>query len=467
MKILHVYPTSRAIRTARDAWQDTDALIPTLMRMDEFEQRCVSLGERALIDPLQRVLLLREASDFSDFEVFKVDRTLVRFIARSEGIFRFFEEMGREEVDFIRLAEADAYAEFGSHLLILAQLKNRYATLLERRGLTDTMFIPESGRFRPGFVAQYDRIELFLEGLLSRYELKLLMQVAEQTELIVHYTASPYSTKMEARLAALGVTLPQHAHTVFDLGQGTILEKAPAQTDVTANVVAVSERFEQIAEAFVQIQRMVDGGIAAERIALILPDESLKEVFRLYDKLNNLNFAMGFDYTNGRSYKILEALARHWRLPDATTQERLERYGVGEEMLGAVSASGRVDVEGFFAHIDRLELREKDPLRIARVAEAREEFVRLFPVLKLAMSEWLHLWLQMLGSIRIDDLRGGLVTVMGVLETRGVAYDGVVIVDFNDGIVPATTAKDQFLNSQVRAFADLPTRSDREALQKH
>jgi RecB family exonuclease len=42
-----------------------------------------------------------------------------------------------------------------------------------------------------------------------------------------------------------------------------------------------------------------------------------------------------------------------------------------------------------------------------------------------------------------------------------------VIVDFNDGIVPATPAKDQFLNSQVRAFADLPTRSDREALQKH
>jgi RecB family exonuclease len=56
---------------------------------------------------------------------------------------------------------------------------------------------------------------------------------------------------------------------------------------------------------------------------------------------------------------------------------------------------------------------------------------------------------------------------MGVLETRGVAFDGVVIVDFNDGIVPAPTGKDRFLDSRVRHFAGLPDRQDREALQKH
>lgn len=66
----------------------------------------------------------------------------------------------------------------------------------------------------------------------------------------------------------------------------------------------------------------------------------------------------------------------------------------------------------------------------------------------------------------MDDVRGGKVTVMGVLETRGVSFEAVVIVDFNEGVVPATSSKDQFLNSQVRAFANLPTKNDREALQK-
>ncbi|NKQ41906.1 MAG: Dna2/Cas4 domain-containing protein [Sulfurovum sp.] len=84
----------------------------------------------------------------------------------------------------------------------------------------------------------------------------------------------------------------------------------------------------------------------------------------------------------------------------------------------------------------------------------------------MGLTEWLFLWLKSLSKVTMDDVRGGLVTVMGVLETRGVRFEGVVIVDFNEGVVPATSSKDQFLNSQVRAFANLPTKHDREALQK-
>ncbi|MDQ7046696.1 MAG: CRISPR-associated protein Cas4 [Sulfurovum sp.] len=85
---------------------------------------------------------------------------------------------------------------------------------------------------------------------------------------------------------------------------------------------------------------------------------------------------------------------------------------------------------------------------------------------ELSLKEWLFLWLKSLSKVTMDDVRGGKITVMGVLETRGVSFKGVVIVDFNEGVVPATSSKDQFLNSQVRAFANLPTKNDRESLQK-
>ncbi len=467
MKTLHIYPTSRAIRAAQLQWQSSDTLVPTFMRMDAFEQQAVMLGDRGMIDPLQRVLLLREAADFEAFEVFKVDRGLVKFLARSDGLFRFFEELSQEGVGLDRLAEADAYAEFGEHLTILSQLKERYRMLLEARGLTDRMFVPEQYRLNEGFVTQFGRIEIFLEGLLSRFELELLDQVAQHTDVILHYTTSPFSGKMEARLAARGISLTPHAQNEISLTHKTNDHAPLKHTSVSASVHAVSERFEQIAEAMVQIEGMVARGIAPERIALILPDERFKESFRLYDRLNNLNFAMGFDYAHGRNYKILSALSAHWRLPDAQTAERLERYGVTEEKRAKISKEGRGTIGEFFDHLSVLELGENDPLRIARVNEATEEMLRLFLEERLPMSGWLSLWMEKLSTIRIDDLRGGMITVMGVLETRGVAYDGVVIVDFNDGIVPATTAKDQFLNSQVRAFADLPTRSDREALQKY
>ena len=467
MKTLQVYPTSRAIRAAQLQWKQSDTLVPTMMRIDEFEQRAVTLGDRALIDPLQRVLLMREAANFEAFRVFKVDRVLVKFLSSSEGLFRFFEELALEEVDFASLSEADAYAEFGEHLMILEELKSRYRDLLEAQGLTDRMFVPEIAKLHEGFAAQYERIEIFLEGLLSRYELELFVQISGHSSVILHYTTSPFSAKMESRLAGMGITLSPQSRNMIDLSRKKVLESTPNPAATKSSVIAVSERMEQISAALMAVDEMVGSGIVPERIALILPDEGFKEAFRLYDSLNNLNFAMGFDYANGRNYKILHALLQHWRRPDIRTQERLERYGLSEELMNTLSPSDKRDVERFFVMLEPLGLTENDPLRIARVAEAREELARLFPHEALRMSEWLALWLQMLDTIRIDDLRGGLITMMGVLETRGVSYDGVVIVDFNDGIVPASTAKDQFLNSQVRTFADLPTRSDREALQKH
>lgn len=56
---------------------------------------------------------------------------------------------------------------------------------------------------------------------------------------------------------------------------------------------------------------------------------------------------------------------------------------------------------------------------------------------------------------------------MGLLESRGVEFEGVVIIDFNDGVVPSKSNKDRFLNSSVRKAANLPTIADRENLQKH
>ncbi len=84
----------------------------------------------------------------------------------------------------------------------------------------------------------------------------------------------------------------------------------------------------------------------------------------------------------------------------------------------------------------------------------------------MSLKKWLFLWLKRLSKLSIDDVRGGKITVMGALETRGVAFKGVIIIDFNDGIVPAIPAKDEFLNSSVRKLANLPTKNDREALQK-
>jgi len=473
MNELHIYPTSRALRSIRQSQKSYDGFLPSLMRMDEFEQRAILLNHKIQIDPLQRILLLREAAKFDAFLDLKVDISLLKFFTKSDGLFKFFEELASENVSFNVLSEADAYAEFGMHLEILETLLYNYQQLLEDRGYTDKAFIPENYKLNFGFIKSYQKIEIHLEGYLSYFELDLLDKISKHTELIIHYSTSRFNRKMQERFNVLGIVLPDDAETAFSLTHKRIINSTHNSRDIDAKVYCVEEREEQIALAFTAVEEMVRSGIEAEKIVLILPDESFKEHFTLFDIHHNLNFAMGYDYSNGRIYKSLEALYRYWKSYDTQSKALLERYGFRPEEIDQEVTQQKVGSEIFFHFIDRLGLHDAPVLDAKkketfneRVYERYLHFTKVLEKETLTLKEWLFLWLKSLSKITIDDVRGGKITVMGVLETRGVAFDGVVIVDFNEGVVPATLSKDQFLNSQVRSFAKLPTKNDREALQK-
>lgn len=90
MNTLHIYPTSRALRKINNIQKTQEGFLPTLMRMDEFEQRAVLLENKKQIDPLKRILLLRKSARFKSFEDLKLDISLVRFFTKSDAIFKFF-----------------------------------------------------------------------------------------------------------------------------------------------------------------------------------------------------------------------------------------------------------------------------------------------------------------------------------------------------------------------------------------
>jgi len=466
MNRLQIYPTSRAIRSITEKLQHTEGFLPTLMRMDEFEKRSVVLEGCTMVDPLQRIMLLKEAASFEGFEKMKIDRSLVRFFTKSDAIFKFFEEIALEGVTLQTLAKADPYAEFETHLALLEELRERYRLLLDERGLSDRMFIPQNYTLNTSFIESYSHIEIHLEGYLSRFELALLQRVSQHTPVTICYTTTPFTKKMQERFEeSIGVKLPLKSRLKIDLKEAKVVEQTPYKKQPKATLFSVEERGEQVALALAQIEQMVQQGIAPDEIALILPDESFKSHFMLFDYLNNLNFAMGYDYANSKVFRSLETLYTYWQSYESETFALLKRYGVDEVKVTAIDASKGVSVEAFFAFLEALSL--LDTTTHQELLLRYEHFTRLFRSEQFSYTQWLFLWLKSIEKITLDDVRGGKVTVMGVLETRGVSFKGVVIVDFNEGIVPATSSKDAFLNSAVRTFAKLPTRHDREALQKH
>jgi RecB family exonuclease len=171
---------------------------------------------------------------------------------------------------------------------------------------------------------------------------------------------------------------------------------------------------------------------------------------------------MGFDYSKTKAYKRLEAILKHWQSFSSESQFLLKKYAIEEDRLNQLNLTRKVSVEDFFASLKPFEVEKKRTV----VEEAVVHFKGVFAKEEMSIKLWLFLWLKRLGKLTLDDVRGGKVTVMGALETRGVSFRGVVVVDFNDGIVPSIPAKDGFLNSSLRKFAKLPTKSDREALQK-
>jgi len=313
---------------------------------------------------------------------------------------------------------------------------------------------------------------------------------------------------MQERFAKMGIALPDNSKVCFDLGRCSIVSQTPMNNTLRVSVKSVEEREAQVALALAQIEQMVQSGMDPQKIALVLPDESFKEHFMLFDRLGNLNFAMGYDYSGGSIYKKTEALLRYLQTGEQEYVKLLERYGMPKERYAHLRSTTKMPIAfsekspvsldssgsrerkrpfqglgtplspssetsvgndsggfiaSFFETLGTLDLIENSK---ARIEELQNDFLSLFAGYEASLESWLFLWLKALSSVRLDDVRGGKVTVLGVLETRGVVFDGVVVVDFNENIVPATTTKDRFLNSAVRSFAGLPTRTDREALQK-
>ena len=462
MKKLHIYPTSRAIRKVRNAQRTENSLLPSLMRIDDFERRAILLPELAMVDALQRTLFLKEATTFSGFEQLKINRELVKFFTKSDAIFKFFEELSHEHVTFDNLIEGDAYVEFEEHIDILEELLENYKTILERRGLTDRVFTPELYRLNHGFIESYDGFELYLEGYMSYFELGLIAQIAEKKSFIIHLHTSKFNKKVQERFLEMGVELENDAYIRFDLHTKEILSCEKSDKKIVAEVLSVEERMAQIPLLLESVQKMVNSGIEPSEIVVILPDESFKESIKLYDKLNNFNFAMGFDYNYTKAYKRLEAIYKHWQYFSDESLFLLKKYAIEVEELNKITPTLEVGVEPFFMLLEPFGLDTKRSV----IEENLVQFKRVFTQEIMPIKSWLFLWLKRLSKVALDDVRGGKITIMGALETRGVSFKGVVIVDFNDGIVPSIPAKDSFLNSSLRKFAKLPTKNDREALQK-
>lgn len=463
-----VLPSARAVRHEQLKVEGATLFLPSFVTMSDFISKlCIVQGYKTL-DEDSRVLLLLEASDFKNFKNLQIQRNFFTFTKNSSYIFKFFEELSAEMYDIEALSTSDIYGEYEEHIAILIELYKRYEQLCVEQKLLDKIFLPKLYIFNEAYAKSHKNIELHIDGHLTNFELELLFKCCEFSSVEIIFSASRFNTKMRKKLSALGVELEIGYKYKISLNEKTILEKSKIAENKNVTCESMSEPILQVAFVKQKIYEFVKKGYEPQNIAVILPDENFAKILKLFDTKSNFNFAMGEPFSATSIYEKLDATCKCIEQDSKENGARLERAG-GEffVQLQAIyyKNSQEVDILEFLKSYKE-SFTEKRELKIFE--EELYSFKNILQYMRdMSIKSLLSVFLQRLGQRTLDDVRGGKITVMGVLETRLVEFDAVIIVDFSDSNVPKKSDKDMFLNTNVREMANLPTMSDRENLQKH
>ncbi len=284
---------------------------------------------------------------------------------------------------------------------------------------------------------------------MSVFERQCLSEVAELAPITLHLSCDQYNQKF---LEFLNLKLETDCDYSIDFKTQKILSQTPKRQKIEPKLYANSSYLKQSALVLQTIEEYLQKDNDPNKMAIITPNADFLPFLKLLDKNNNLNFAMGLGAKNSPYYAELLKIS-----------EDLETSGFD------LSASPLLDLENLtLALLEQQSSKEKAPLK-----EAHSQIMHQYHLLKdtlknYSLKDLLHLYLQEFeANFRLDDSSGGKIRVMDTLETRGMQFDKIVIVDFNETCVPSLKDCDLFLNSALRKSLNLPTLLDKKNLQKH
>ncbi len=530
-EIAVVMPTARGIRhlvRAMGGSAPGPVCLPYLFEMNEFCLRCLAPGGYRIVpDELRLPYLQKAVRGLEGRRLLRLfgpghERycsDFLRFLSVGRRLLRFYDELFTEGVRFEDLRMNALYTDYEKDVAVLQEIASLYSEGLASDGLTDVVFL--KGRFLegspavldPSFPARFRKVYFLLSGRLSRFELKLLQALSEVTELrvFVQYEGPP-EEEIKGLCSLLGADTPP--------------ELPPAPYPASVHVEGFDLAEEQVSFVMESLLKVMEMGVRAEEVVVVLPDEGLKKPLYASDREGVLNFAMGLDLKDSVFYSLLKSMEEMLsaRSDDGRFHAEAVLRFLGHPFIRATA--GRA-YEGFvryvkgnqrllfrwdellltpelkevFKRIDRLFSGE---VSFRELLEGLQEFTRWVMELNPGLVERLGESPEFIGARKafferlsqlaalpyhgimaggrplghlayLNDLLkgltyphtwGGPVTVMGMLETRALGFKAVIIPDMNEEFMPPSSEKEMFLNTEIRRRVGLPTYLDREALSR-
>ncbi|WP_120885857.1 ATP-dependent deoxyribonuclease AddB [Helicobacter pylori] len=432
-----------------------EGFLPNAMSMGSFFEQAFYIPNKKKIPKNARLILMIDTIKAIAKEKKSIleglllfENSFLGYLESTSFLFDLFDELSSACIKLNELSSKDIYLDYEKHLEVLEMIYDRYVKKLEKLGFYDKI-MQEKPTILKEFFEHFSSIEWHLDGFMSVFERQCLLEVAELVPITLHLSCDKYNQKF---LEFLNLKLETDCDYSIDFKTQKILSQTPKRQKIEPKLYANSSYLKQSALVLQTIEEYLQKDNDPNKMAIITPNADFLPFLKLLDQNNNLNFAMGLGAKNSPYYTELVKILEDLQTSDLN-----------------LSGSALLDLENLtLALLEQQSSKEKAPLK-----EAHSQIMHQYHLLKdtlknYSLKDLLHLYLQEFeANFRLDDSSGGKIRVMDTLETRGMRFDKIVIVDFNETCVPSLKDCDLFLNSALRKSLNLPTLLDKKNLQKH
>ncbi|MFX4218879.1 PD-(D/E)XK nuclease family protein [Aliarcobacter butzleri] len=472
-KKLLVFPTSRAIRDYISKQKSNNTLLPFILTIDEFLKKSISLSNLKYCEEEHRVLFLNEAIKNIDIKKLGISDNFTKFLKQSDYIYRFFLELASEKVEIEEIQNVDTYDFYLEHLEILKAIKKKYIEILENNSYVDKINLDKHYEINKNFLDKFQDIELHFEGYFTKVEFEIVEKISQKIDTKIIFYSNSYNQKSLEVFKNLNINLKIDYKYKIDLTNKIIIDEEEIKSLLeNYEIKGFSSRLNQIAYIKSCIEKSVLNGVNPKDIALVLPDESFVSSIELFDDERYFNYAMGKSIKNKELYQISNAIYLYLSEDEEKNISNISYLKIDKEFIDKSIKPfwNKVTNKELFVSItDFIKQKEKNIELIEKYDELLYKLnITLFSnENKILLKDVYKIFLQKLSSITLDDINSGKITVLGLLETRAVSFDTVIVCDFNESYIPKISVKDKFLSTRLKQLANLPTQFDRESLQKY
>lgn len=470
---LLVFPTARAVRSYISLQKNKNTLLPSILTIDEFLKKSISFTNKKYIDEEQRFLYLKESIKNTNIKKLGISDNFTKFLKQNDYIYRFFLELASERIEIDDIRNADTYEYFNEHLSILEEIRANYINILDKTLSVDRINMSNHYSINGSFLKRFDSVEFVFEGYFTKVEFDIIKDISSLVDLNIIFYSNEYNQKSLEIFNFLDEAIELNYKYEISLSNKKTIKKEKIQTQlVSLDIKGFNSRINQIAYIKSSITKAIANGVNPSAIALVLPDESFASWLQLFDNEQYFNYAMGRTIKNYRLYQVAYAINSYLNEDEVKNLSNLKYLNIHRDFIdnNFKTIWNKICTKENFEFISTYIKSNEDNQEII---EKYDEVIYKLNILlfsdenNILVKDLYKIFLQKISKITLDDVNSGKITVLGLLETRSVSFDTVIICDFNENFIPKRSIKDKFLSSKIKSMAKLPTSYDRESLQKY